>query len=382
MLPTLPHLPLTSPLSAAKAPSQLILTSSGTPTLPSRPLKLLVLGEAPGADELAAGVPFVGASGRLLRNTLFPEAGLDLDQWHHLNVFHTQPPKNNIEAYFVTKTDAKKDRLILDPLVPLYKKKHLRPEYYGQLIATDAAIRALQPDFIIALGATALWFITGDSGIGSFRGTVLTTRYGSALATYHPAAVLRQWSFKPVVWADLIKARLAIEGRLPKPVKRKFCINPTFAELAVCYATLAARPQEEIGVDIETAPSTRQITTVGFSTPSFGVCIPIWDKYEVDPKKRSFWPTVEDELKAWRWIEKFANLPNPKVLQNRNYDMQYLLDAPIEIRLRNANDDTSTMHHALQPELKKDLGMLGSLYLNEPAWKQMRTSNKDAKAEE
>jgi hypothetical protein len=70
-------------------------------------------------------------------------------------------------------------------------------------------------------------------------------------------------------------------------------------------------------------------------------------------------------------------------MQNGLYDSQYLLDAPIDIRLRNWHDDTAILHHALQPELPKALGTLASLYLNEPSWKQMRTSKKDeAKADE
>jgi len=64
------------------------------------------------------------------------------------------------------------------------------------------------------------------------------------------------------------------------------------------------------------------------------------------------------------------------------YDAQYLLDAPIPIVLRNYIHDTSLAQHAYQPELPKALGILASLYLNEPSWKQMRASAKDAKADE
>ena len=85
---------------------------------------------------------------------------------------------------------------------------------------------------------------------------------------------------------------------------------------------------------------------------------------------------------AWRWVEKFCHLPNVKVLQNGLYDMQYMLDAPVELRLHGKVEDTAILQHAYQPELRTDLGSLASFYLNEPSWKQMRTSAKDAKADD
>jgi hypothetical protein len=95
----------------------------------------------------------------------------------------------------------------------------------------------------------------------------------------------------------------------------------------------------------------------------------------------NYWKTAQEEAEAWRLIQQFADLPFPKVLQNGLYDNQYLLEAP-EIRLRNITDDTAILQHCLQPELPKALGTLASLYLNEPAWKLMRGSIKDAKADE
>jgi DNA polymerase I-like protein with 3'-5' exonuclease and polymerase domains len=48
------------------------------------------------------------------------------------------------------------------------------------------------------------------------------------------------------------------------------------------------------------------------------------------------------------------------------------------IKVRGRVDDTMLMHHALQPELSKDLGTLGSLYINVPEWKSMRVGSKAA----
>jgi DNA polymerase len=340
---------------------------------------LVILGEAPGADEEKEGRPFVGASGRLLRKELLPQAGLDIAQAHVLNTFLQRPPNNDLKHWTANKTELKKLGLVPqgDPL----NKRYLLPEYRWQLAELDTRLRELKPDLIICLGGTALWAVSGDGAIGTHRGTFFQSRYGLAIATYHPAALLRQWSNLPLAWADLRKAAQLIKGTLPEPLTRRLYINPTWQEMGHVYAAFARDPSAPLGVDIETCPAIDQITTIAFATPTLGICIPIWDKQPGG--LGNIYASVADERRAWRWIQRFARLPNPKVMQNGLYDSQYLLDAPIDIRLRNWHDDTAILHHALQPELPKALGTLASLYLNEPSWKQMRTSKKDeAKADE
>lgn len=344
---------------------------------------LLILGEAPGAEEEHLGLPFVGASGKLLRDDLLPSAGLDLRCFHLLNTFTQRPPDNDLKAWTLNKTEWKRAFSGSSPpdYPPPLAKRYLHPDHYWQLEELKTRLDILRPDFIICLGATALWAITGESGIANFRGTIFPTRWGHAIATYHPAAVLREWSFRPIAWADLTKARLHLEGSLPAPLRREFIINPTFREIAHALEVFRRNPSWTLGVDIETAPATGQITTISFCTPTFGICIPFWDRY-AQPGKENFWQTPAEEVRAWRLVQKLADLPNPKVAQNGLYDTQYCLDAPVEIRFRNLADDTAILQHSLQPELPKALGFLASLYLNEPSWKQMRGQAKDAKADD
>ncbi len=352
-------------------------------TLPSRPgkHKLLILGEAPGKEEEEKGIPFVGASGHLLRETLFLDAGLDIDNWHITNVLTTRPPNNDIKLATLPKTELRRHGLPIPP-APLGKRYFL-PEPYGEAMATRRWIEAQAFDFILALGGTAQWLISGDSRIGLFRGTIAATplaRLGT-LSTYHPAAVLREFKLRPIAWADLVKVRRHLAGELTPPLQRTFIYNPTWEEMDEAYEYFASRRSEILGVDIETAPAAGQITTISFATPTFAVCIPIWNKYGTTAA-HNVYDSAADEARCWRVIDRFARLPNPKVLQNGLYDMQYLLEAPLPIRLVNACEDTNIMHHALEIELPKDLGTLASLYLNEPGWKQMRTSKEEAKAEE
>lgn len=343
----------------------------------ARPLRLVILGEAPGADEERAGLPFIGKTGELMRRYLFPQSGLDIDEWHILNVFTSRPPNNDLDLWTANKTELKKLG-VLPRGTPLRKSRYLLPQFWPQVEELHRRLTELQPDFILALGGTALWALTGEASISNYRGNFFQSKYGClALATFHPASILHQWGTNmPLTWADLSKVALHLAGELPAPLSRRFCVNPTFAEIASVYAAFNRSPQTLLGVDIETSPRNAQITTISFCSDTLGICIPIWDK-DARPTSCNFWPTPAEELKAWRWIKRLAELPNPKCWQNGLYDSQYLLDAPLEIRVLHAVHDTAIMQHAMQPELPKALGTLASLYLNEPAWKFMRTQDKD-----
>lgn len=350
-------------------------------TQPSDPQQktLVLLGEAPGAEEEETGKPFVGASGRLL-TALLANAGLDRTQWHLTNVFQLRPPENKLDVHWTrNRTELKK--LGLTPNGAPLQKRFLLPEYWAQVEQTRALLASLRPDLIVGLGAKAQWFLSGDDRIGTFRGTFFPTAFGCpALTTFHPAAVLREYKMLPVVLMDLIKVRQHLAGTLPAPLRRSIYINPTWQEMELVYQTFRSS-RKPLGVDIETSPSIDQITCISFATPTLGICLPLWDKDAAAGTNPSVY-NPSDETRLWRMIDRFAQLPNDKILQNGLYDMQYLLDAPIPIRLAGKIEDTAIMQHAYQPELRKDLGSLASFNLNEPAWKQMRTSAKDAKADD
>lgn len=350
-------------------------------TVPSLPASktLVLLGEAPGEEEQRADAPFVGPSGSLLRKTIFPAAGLDIEAWHITNVFQQRPPNNQLaKNWCATKTEHKK--LGLTPIGQPIEKRYLLPEYWPQVHTTRDLLRSLQPDLIVALGGKAQWLLSGDDRIGTFRGTFFESPYGTAISTFHPAAALREYKMVPIITMDLIKVRTFIEGTLPTPLARTLIVNPSFDEIEETLQLFHNRPHEPIGVDIETWPSIAQMTTISFSFPDYGICIPIFDKNA--PPPRSYWPDVKSELRAWKLIDAFCQLPNPKVLQNGLYDAQYMLDAPLPLRMAGDIEDTSIMQHAYQPELPKALGNLASYYLNEPSWKQMRSDAKEAKADD
>ena len=350
----------------------------------------MLIGEAPGENEENVGVPFIGAAGVLLDETLrasgfnrgawYPDGrnnGLEyFSELYVTNVFSERPPDNDLKgAWTVTKTELRKRGIPEGGRLPPLNKRYVLPEFEAELARLDEEIREIKPDLIIALGGTALWALTGDGRITLHRGTFFPTKWDClAIASFHPAMVLRQYEQRPLLWADLSKAKRHLNGTLPAPTRRRFWIDPTWEEMESVYESFA-RSGQLLGVDIETDPRISQITSVSFGTDTEAICFPFYDKHTL-PEKCNYWQTAQEEARAWRWVIRFGALANEKALQNGLYDFQYLL-LPPQVWLAHVTEDTAIMSHAAQPELKKDLGTLASVYLNEPSWKFMRESAKD-----
>lgn len=345
----------------------------------SGPQTIVLLGDAPDEKYVKEGRPLAGSAEHVLQE-LLALGGINYASCHVLNCFSTPIPRSDIKSITHTKTECKK--LGFTPGLPSLSKRWLCPDREPELSRLRADLQEIGPDYTIALGGIAQWALTGDGRITQGRGVLFNPHHGGrAISTYHPAVITRQWDLRPLAWADVVKVSREIAGVLELPLSRRLYINPTEDELEYCYGQFAANPTDLLGVDIETAPGCAQITTIAFATPTLGVCIPVWDRYAL-PSLCQVDERPSEETKRWRWIQRFAQLENPKALQNGLYDMQYLLDT-LDTRLKNVLHDTAILQHSLQPELPKALGTLASLYLNEPLWKNMREAAKDeVKADE
>lgn len=159
-------------------PEFLWLRRGKNPLVPGegqQPTKVFIVGEAPGADEVMALRPFVGASGKVLRQlmaianlftTPVPQAGYLANCWL-TNAVKYRPPRNRT------------------PTLPEIKasRPYLDREWY--LVG--------QPPVIIAVGATALTAIRREqSAIGQYAGKPITNTHGRTLwPMFHPAYGLR-----------------------------------------------------------------------------------------------------------------------------------------------------------------------------------------------
>ena len=160
--------------------------------------RLMLIGEAPGAEEDRQGLPFVGVSGQLL-DRMLAAVGLDRRAVYITNMVFWRPPGN---------------------------RKPTPHEYEICLPFLQRAIDLVAPQLLVLVGGTAAGALLGRSeGITKIRGTWFSYR-GSvgaaereipAIAIYHPAFLLRQPALKREAWRDLLE----IKGRLDLlPAKR------------------------------------------------------------------------------------------------------------------------------------------------------------------
>lgn len=150
----------------------------------SRTADLMLVGEGPGRDEDAAGIPFVGKAGQLL-DRILEAAGIDVKDVYIGNIVKCRPPGNRIPAPDEVRA-----------CLP-----YLRNQVY-----------LVKPKIIVCLGATAAKYIIDDDiRITRDRGIWHERKGYWLIATYHPAALLRDETKKQPAWEDFknISAKLA-----------------------------------------------------------------------------------------------------------------------------------------------------------------------------
>lgn len=150
------------------------------------PAKIMIVGEAPGETEVKEGKPFVGMSGKVL-DGLLRDAGIERSECYITNVVLRRPHGNDFSEFYTTKSRV---------------CRHNELDVAYDRLRRDCDM--VRPNVIIALGDEALRSLTGKSGITKWRGSVLRTSGGwKCIPTIHPAAIAREWSYRPAALADL-----------------------------------------------------------------------------------------------------------------------------------------------------------------------------------
>jgi hypothetical protein len=297
------------------------------------------------------------------------DAGIERDRIYLGNVFRDRPLNNEIDHFFVRKTEYNKLGLTSEhPAFGSHGFVHPTMEQDVDRLLRD--LKELQPNVIIAMGATALWAVTGEDKIGKYRGAVMPSRLEGikVVPTYHPAAVMRQWNFLPTVVMDMKKA--VREAAFPeiRYEQRRIHIPESLMDLNTFAREHINGLEGVLSVDLETMWKVgHQITCVGMAPDSHNaLVVPLWD--HTRPQIR-YW-SEEEEFHVWLWLKDLMeNKTIAKLFHNTAYDAQVFDHFGIKVRGR--VEDTMLMHHALQPELQKSLGYLGSLYTDDSAWKNM-----------
>lgn len=152
--------------------------------------RLMFIGEAPGAEEDAQGIPFVGKSGRLLSDMITKGMGLDRSQVYVANVLKCRPPDN---------------------------RPPTKDEMENCFHFLDRQIEIVRPEFICLLGKTAVTAILQTSlPMKNLRRRWYRYKEIPTMVTYHPSYLLRIDAAKKDTWEDL-KMLMVEMGISPPP---------------------------------------------------------------------------------------------------------------------------------------------------------------------
>ncbi len=142
--------------------------------------KIMLIGEAPGAEEDKQGIPFVGRAGRLL-NDILKSINLKREEIYIANIVKCRPPQNR------------------NPLPS--EMEACLPYLYKQ-------IELIKPKLILLLGrVAAVALLKKNLSLAKFRGNVYEISGIKTMVTYHPAALLRNPQWKRPTWEDLKQFR-------------------------------------------------------------------------------------------------------------------------------------------------------------------------------
>jgi uracil-DNA glycosylase len=180
------------------------------PTRPPAGGLIALVGEAPGAEEDKNGRPFCGRSGQLLDKVL-ASVGIDRAACLVANSFRLRPPANKVSHFFIpARTAAAEGVEIAKDYGKFGSIGYCRAEYAPEIQALRDTLLAQKPAVIVALGATALWALTGEGGILSKRGIPLPCRLAPSIPvipTFHPSYILRgNFGMEPIWASDLTTA--------------------------------------------------------------------------------------------------------------------------------------------------------------------------------
>lgn len=325
--------------------------------------RVCIIGEAPGAEEDQAGLPFVGSSGKELGRMLI-EAGWKGEWYEHQRTRFFQPT----DVWFTN----------VYPVRPPANEASRLPEYG---IPTEIfeetfleQLRTYRPRIIVAAGATALGALCpetrgrdGNARIGTFKGSLLKSSRLDwphyVIPCPHPAFILRQWDERPVAVFCLERAREEWEylqqynELQPLPI-RKMMLQPD-ADVLISTLTDYTHYKPTISVDIELLEGMPAVYGIAIS-PFGAISFSILD-YQTDAL-----------IKIWRLLNEVLK-ECPQIGQNYiSFDCSWHEWLGMEPDLRifeSKTEDTLVMHHVLWPELPHKLEFLCMQYTREPYYK-------------
>lgn len=344
---------------------------------------ICMVGEAPGADEVREGRPFVGANGQELQRAL-NSARLQRRDLHLTNVMLCQPPKNELDNLLAKVSSDNKERTKRNQM----KKKQYEVLVRHQPWLAEPEYEALVPTPIeccsprlknevqrftnyITLGGTASKVIMNTTmNILGLRGGMaeLEATKGlparRVLPTVHPSFVLRAPRWSHVFRNDLHRASRWFRGGL-NWVTPNITYHPT-AEWLESFLNTPGVPYWTY--DLETdgiEPLTAKIRCVGIGSPDGQVAlVGLLSKDGIS----RFYTGAEEQRVIAVMKHFFTDPTKMKVGHNSGSYDSNCLQAQWGIWPEPALD-TIMLHRLVESELPHSLGFVGSMYTDAPSWK-------------
>ena len=306
---------------------------------------LVLIGEAPGAEEERLGGAFVGPAGSLL-NQLLTSAGIQRDQCYLDNVFQFRPERNDLTPYITFSSSRVKES----------------QTYITQRDALISRLSQTTANLIITLGNVPTYALTGKHAITKRSGSLLRSEVlggRKVMPCVHPAAALREYLFRyPIAHAfRLAKEQMHFpELRL---LQRELILQPRLHEALDFIRHCGTLPTA--AYDIETRGHELSHISLAAS-PVLAMCIPFVDGAS------DYW-SPDAELEVMLALAEFLENPRvTKIGQNLAFDATFLYSKYNIVT--NPLHDTMVAQGVLFPDFPKGLDFLTSVYCHgEPYYK-------------
>lgn len=343
---------------------------------PEKDYKILIVGEAPGAEEIGQGRPFVGKAGQLLERYI-ERNGSSRAEVRLANLCNYRPEDNKFIHCLNT------------------------PQLEEGLEKLEEEIKRNHPNVVIATGGWPMYFLTGKatkeknktqpgSGVLTYRGSRLPAveRFGGesqkVFITMHPSFILRSWKMNPVFNIDLEHA--VEDSHFPElnyPIYEEH-IDP---DRDVLYDLVhQAISSEWISIDIETFPGGRY-SCVGFSfrnkvgSDSSGIR-PRGLSLQKDNNQGDIGVCITYQRPDLaRFAQDVWESSTPKIFQYGTYDinfMRHFYGWKVGGYYNNLGWDTYVASASILPDYPRGLDFLNSIYTRLPYYKTERKVWKEA----
>ena len=329
------------------------------------PAQIMLVGEYYGEEEVRARMPFAGPSGVLL-NGMLHDAGIMRSECYVTNLINDKLPWG-----FDLIAKAKKD---VTPSHAPFGGRFVRREFIEARERLLREITSVSPNIIVPLGNAALFALTERTGILRWRGSQLAANGTKCVPTINPAAVLREFSFRPTVVNDLKRAaRERTTKEYTNVPAWNFIVRPSadraLSVLADLLAQVDSGSLQWVDFDLETALGYATCAGVSWSRTE-AICIPF-----VSHGTHYF--NAEEETAVLFALYRLLTHPKVKVRgQNLLYDAQYTWRHWHFVP--RIAQDTMIAHHSCFAGLKKSLDFQASLYCDHYVqWKPERESWKE-----